>query len=253
MQDSKLVSIITPLYNNDIYIEETIKSVLSQTYQHWEMIIIDDHSTDCSLNIALMYSKMDKRIKVFKNEKNLGTCVTRNIAIEKANGRYIAFLDSDDTWDSVKLEKQLRFMVDNNFYFTYTDYNVIDSEGELLNISRFAPNKITYKSMLWQNRIGCLTVIYDANVIGKVYNINNRMIVDDYAMWLRVLRRTDGFCLRENLANYRVLNNSLSSKKMSLVKKNYNVYRISEGMSLIKSCYYIVLFMVIYLTKKGRR
>ena len=156
-----LVSIITPNYNCEKFIEETINSVLAQTYNNWEMIIVDDCSSDKSFEIACAYSNKDKRIKVFKNEKNSGAAISRNKAIEMSRGEYLAFLDSDDIWMPNKIQTQLSFMKQHNCDFSFTEYEHIDENGISLKKIAKVINKLTYRKMLFHCWPGCLTVMYN--------------------------------------------------------------------------------------------
>lgn len=235
----KLLSIITPLYNSENYIEETIKSVQSQTYTDWEMIIIDDCSSDNGVRIVENYMKSDEKIKLIQLKENSGGAIARNTGIKEAKGEYIAFLDSDDLWHQEKLEKQIKFMEDNKFYFTYTWYEKISEKGELLNSIVKSKSKVDYKELLKSNQIGCLTAIYNQEKFGKIYmpNIKKRQ---DYAMWLEILKKIDyGYCLEENLGFYRVRENSVSSNKLDLIKYNFNLFYKIQKLSLFKSIHYL--------------
>ncbi len=239
MNLNKLVSIITPLYNAEKYIETTIQSVQYQTYKNWEMIIVDDCSKDRGPEIVKKYIENDNRIKLMKLEKNSGGAVARNRAIKEAKGKYIAFLDSDDLWYPEKLEKQLKFMEENNYDFTYTWYEKIDEEGNLLKEIVKSEDKINYNKLLKSNQIGCLAAMYNAKKLGKIYMplIRKRQ---DYALWLQVLKKVDyGYCLKENLAQYRIVNGSVSSNKINLIKYNWKLFRDVEKLSIFKSFYYL--------------
>jgi teichuronic acid biosynthesis glycosyltransferase TuaG len=199
-----LVSIITPLHNCELFIEETIKSVINQTYINWEMIIVDDCSTDKGVDIVSRYQSINPRVKLIINNENLGAALSRNKAIEQANGRFIAFLDSDDLWLPQKLEKQIQFMLDTQSPFTYTYYSQITENGGFIKNLDNPPLKVSYKSTLKANRIGCLTAIYDTAFFGKVYMENLRKR-QDYALWLNLLKKTDyAHGLPEILASYRI-------------------------------------------------
>ena len=162
----KLVSIITPSYKSEKFISQTIESVLGQTYQNWEIIIVDDVSPDNSNKIIEEYSKKDSRIKLIKLEKNSGAAVARNIAIEESKGRYIAFLDADDIWKPEKLEKQIEFMRKNNYAFTYTAYEKVDENGVVFG-KIGVPLKVSYNQLLRTCVIGCLTAVYDREKLAK--------------------------------------------------------------------------------------
>jgi len=234
-----MVSIIIPSYKSKRFISETIDSVLTQTYQNWEMIIVDDCSPDDSNALIEEYCQKDTRIKLIKLEKNSGPAVARNKAIEEAEGRYIAFLDADDLWISNKLEKQISFMTQNNYELTYTNYETMSEDGENLNNIVVSPEKINYKELLKSNKIGCLSAIYDTKRIGKVYMplIKKRQ---DYGLWLKILKKVDyAYNVNEILATYRIMSNSVSSNKIDLLKYNYALFREHEKFSVIKSLYYL--------------
>lgn len=214
----KLVSIITPLYNREDTFFEFLRSVLNQTYSNWELIIVDDCSTDNSYKLALQSSFQDNRIKVFRNKNNQGAALTRNFAITQAEGEYIAFLDSDDLWEPLKLEKQVEFMEVNNYAFSYTSY----FQGNDKKIVITGPKKINKYMMKASCWVGCLTVMYNAKLLGKFYapDIKRR---NDYAMWLLVIRFSDCYYLDMPLATYRISQNSIS--KVNLFRK-FNSNRI---------------------------
>ncbi|MFD2100206.1 glycosyltransferase family 2 protein [Flagellimonas iocasae] len=245
-----MVSIITPVFNSQKYISECITSVINQTYDNWEHILIDDCSTDGSDEIIKNFSKIDKRIKYYALERNGGAGVARNKAIELAKGRYIAFLDSDDLWTPDKLERQIEFMVKNKYSFSYTDYFVITDDREHPLFRRSAPNRVSYTKMLRNDYIGCLTAIYDVSYFGKVYmsDIRKRQ---DWVLWLNLLKKTDfAYCLKMPLAYYRIGNQSLSKNKFKLLSHNFNVYYKELGYSFFMSCYLMVIFLMTYFYYK---
>ena len=213
--ENTLVSIITPAYNSSKFIEETIKSVLNQTYNNWELLITDDFSTDNTIEIIESYAENDSRIKLFKLEKNSGAAIARNNSILNSKGRFIAFLDSDDLWIHNKLELQIRFMINNKYSFSHTsyiEYNLNNNSSKIIN----SVNRINYSMMLRNCYVGCLTVVYDSYKIGKIYmpTIRKRQ---DYALWLKILKLTD-YCygLDLVLSKYNITGNSLSSSKLNL-------------------------------------
>jgi len=239
------ISIVTASYNSSHFISDTIKSVLSQTYTNWEMLIVDDCSTDNSIEVIKEYCNIDSRIKLFSLEKNSGAAVSRNKGIEASMGSYIAFLDSDDLWFPDKLEKQLSFMISNNYSFTYTYYQKMKENGKKLDEIVKPPRNVTYKTLLRKNYIGCLTVMYSVDSLGKVYMplIRKRQ---DYATWLKILRNgAIAHCLKENLAYYRLRENSISTNKLEMIKYNWILYRKVEKLSLLRSL--ISLSSVIFL------
>ncbi|ANW96291.1 glycosyl transferase [Wenyingzhuangia fucanilytica] len=234
-----LVSIITPCYNSESFIAETIKSVQNQTYEHWEMLITDDGSTDHSIKIIEDFISKDNRIKLFKIN-NSGAAVARNNSIKEAKGTFIAFLDSDDVWLPYKLEKQISFMVENNYALSFTSYQRMNESGELLNEVVKAHQKLNYRNMLSSNKIGCLTAIYNQEKIGKVYmpNIRKRQ---DYALWLSILKKIDfAYGLQEILATYRLRNFSMSAKKTEMIKWNWKLYREVEKKSFFSATFWVM-------------
>jgi glycosyltransferase involved in cell wall biosynthesis len=237
-QDFGLVSIIMPNYNSARFIKETIESVLAQTYNNWELIIVDDCSTDNSLEIIREYT--DNRIKLLQNQKNCGAATARNNAIEMAEGRWIAFLDSDDLWTPEKLSKQIAYMIENEIAFTYTDYDVVDEQNNI--ITTFIPklNICTYTDILKHNYIGCLTVVYDSYKLGKVLMPIDATKREDFACWLSILKSGErAHCLHECLSKYKVHSKSVSSNKFKMMKYQWLVYRKIEKLSLCKSLYYM--------------
>ena len=247
MEENK-VSIIIPVYNAEKFIGKTIESVLNQTYKNWEILIFNDKSKDNSLKIIKKYSKKDKRIKVVDSKENVGVVAARNKLIEIATGEFIAFLDADDYWKQNKLEKQIKFMLKNNALISCTEYTrVTEDEKEINDI--IIKEIITYEDMLKNNYLGCLTVIYNANKLGKRY-FKEREKNEDYVLWLEIVKETKIiFGLKENLAFYRVLNNSRSSNKIKAPKDRWNVYRKIERLSLFKSIYYFLQYVIRALKK----
>ena len=233
-----MVSIITPNYNSESFVRQTIDSVRSQTHTDWEMIIVDDVSSDKSTQIIEEYMQKDKRIKLIRLKNNSGPAQARNRAIKEAKGRYIAFLDSDDYWHKDKLTKQLKFMEDYHCELSFTAYESIDElTGET--IKKIAvPLRIDYKTLLKQNIMGCLTVMYDTQKLGKVMmpDIIKRQ---DYALWLKLLKQVPhAYGLDESLAYYRVRNFSVSSNKIIASKYHWRVLRDIERLPLYKAIYY---------------
>lgn len=226
-----LVSIITPTYNCARFIAETIKSVQAQTYKNWEMIIVDDCSSDNTKEIVEQYLKDDARIKYYCLPKNSGASEARNEALRRAKGKWIAFLDSDDLWQPEKLSKQIQFMEKNGYAFSYHEYMEIDEEDNPLGVKISGPkhiNKIGIFSYCWP---GCLTVMYNREKIGLI-QIPNIKKNNDYAMWLKAIKKADCHLLSENLAKYRKRTGSISSGSYtSLIKWHYFLFREVEYMS----------------------
>jgi teichuronic acid biosynthesis glycosyltransferase TuaG len=236
---NNLISIITPNYNSENYIEETLQSIIAQSYKNWELLIVDDCSTDKSLDIIEKYALGDKRIKIFRLKENSGAAIARNKAIEEANGSFIAFLDSDDLWMPEKLEKQRAFMIQNNYNLTYTSYNVINENALAPKKTVFCKQTLNYSQMLYSNKIGCLTAMYNRESLGKVFmpKIRKRQ---DYALWLKILKKEEkAYGIQKVLACYRERNNSISNNKIEMLKWNWILYNKVEKLSYLKSLFYL--------------
>ncbi len=247
-----LVSIIAPSYNTAKYIDETIQSVLRQTYTNWEMIIVDDCSTDNTDEIVKLYLS-DTRIKYLKNEKNSGAAVSRNYALREAKGKWIAFLDSDDLWMPEKLEKQVSFMQINRYYFSYTHYQEINDVGNLLGVTVKGPKRITKHGMYNYCWPGCLTVMYDAETIGLI-QIKDVKKNNDYAMWLKICKKADCYLLDECLATYRRgRSGSISNHGITtMMKWHYRLFREAENKNVVMAWFYTVRNMGFGFYKKLR-
>lgn len=233
-----LVSIIMPAYNCEKLVGTTIESVINQSYRNWELIVVDDCSQDNTYKIIKEYMKKDKRIKLYRLEKNSGPAIARNKAIEKAKGKYLAFLDSDDIWFPDKLQKQLRFMEENKYYFTCTSYTKIDEEDNDLKRIVYANKKSDYNGIL-KKCPGNSTVIYNAEKLGR-FTIPNIKKRNDYILWLQVIKKAKYLHgIDEPLSSHRVRKGSVSSNKFSLIKYHWIVYRKYENLSLFKSSYLI--------------
>lgn len=246
---NNLVSIITPSFNSSNFIKKTIESVINQSYNNWELIIVDDCSIDKSREVIKSCIKEDARIKLICLEKNSGAAVARNTGIENANGRFIAFLDSDDTWHPKKLEKQIKFMLDNQYYFTYTGYHKVDENGIFIKSTKI-PKIINYNKLLKTNYIGCLTAIYDSEKLGKIYFplIRKRQ---DYALWLKILKMIPyAYGLQEDLASYTVRSDSISANKINVAKYNWTVYREVEKLSLMHAIYCFINYAILGILRK---
>lgn len=233
------VTIVTPIFNAEKYIAETIESILRQSFEGWELILVDDCSEDASEYIAKSFVASDPRIKLISLEENSGAAVARNAGITAASGRYIAFLDSDDQWTKDKLEKQLDFMRKNECALSYTWYECVDEFGGKIGKVYKPPSELTYAELLRSNQIGCLTAMYDTAKLGKILMplIRKRQ---DYGLWLRILKRVDkAYCLPEVLAYYRQRAGSISSNKLEMLKYNWALYRDVENLTLPKSAYYL--------------
>lgn len=231
---NELVSIIMPSYNTEHYIKATIDSVLSQTYSNWELIIVDDCSSDNTDEVVKLYLT-DQRITYIKNEKNSGAAVSRNRALREAKGRWIAFLDSDDTWQPEKLERQIKFMNENGYKFTYTDYN-IQLNGEWLPYVYYGPDIVNKRKMKNYCYFSTITVMYDREYVGLI-QIEPIRKNNDYAMWLKIIEKTSCYRFPECLSSYIKHDGSISSgSKIKLIKHHYILWRVAEKKSVIAAC-----------------
>lgn len=235
--EDKLVSIIMPTYNCAKFIGKTIESVIAQTYENWELIIVDDCSKDNTEEVVSKYK--DNRIKYHRLENNSGAAVARTEAMKKARGSYMSFLDSDDLWKEDKLEKQLEFMNKNNYNFTCTEYEQIDEEGNMLNKVIKVKKRADYNRILLDCPVGNSTVMYNVEKLGKfeVPNIRKR---NDDALWLQILKKEKYiYGMPDILMEYRIRSNSISSNKLSLVKYHWQLYREIEHLSVFRSVFHI--------------
>lgn len=240
MKDYGLVSIITPNWNCEKFIAETIESVLAQTYQNWEMLIQDDCSTDCSLQVARRYAENDSRIKIEVNPKNSGAAISRNNAIKRSKGIYLAYLDSDDIWVPEKLEKQLAFMEKHQCDACFSRYEHMDTDGVTLGVQAQVKKKVTYRDLLIHDWFGCLTLIYKQNLDNKIYGADVPK-ANDYALFLNVMKEADFACgLDECLAAYRIRKGSVSRNKWKKVEHYINVLQKVGHKNLIMS-YFLLL------------
>ncbi|AWH73720.1 glycosyl transferase [Dokdonia sp. Dokd-P16] len=248
-----LVSIITPLYNAARFIAQTIASVQAQTYQNWEQIIVDDCSTDDSVQIVKALAALDDRIKLITLSRNSGAAHSRNVATEAAQGKFIAFLDSDDLWHAEKLEKQIAFMQETGCDVSYTSYVHIDEGGKPLGKRIVALPELAYKKQHSNNYVGNLTGIYKTAAIGKISApaVRKRQ---DWALWLEAIRKSKkpALGLQEDLAFYRVSEGSMSSNKLNLIKYNYQFYKTCLGYSHTLSALYLLRFFWEYFVMRPK-
>tara|TARA_R110002020_G_scaffold410898_3_gene620602 strand:+ start:194 stop:973 length:780 start_codon:yes stop_codon:yes gene_type:complete len=237
------VSIITPLYNSERFITQTITSVKSQTYTNWEMLIVDDCSTDNGYQIAADFAKDDERIRLFRLTENSGAGIARNMGIENADGEFIAFLDSDDIWHPDKLNKQIDYMKKTGADVCFSSYGLLDEKGNALNKKVQALSKVDFNKLLKSNYIGNLTAVYRVSEIGKVYSPQIRKR-QDWALWLKILKKGHvAYGMMEVLADYRLRTDSLSSNKIQMLKHNYRVYVDFLGYSSSKSALLMLHFL----------
>lgn len=248
---SDLVSIITPSYNTAKFIGKTIESVQAQTYQNWEMIILDDCSSD-NTDEAVKPYLADQRIKYIKNEKNFGAAVSRNKALREAKGKWIAFLDSDDLWAPEKLEKQIGFMEKNGYHFSYAYYEEFDENDQPLGVKVTGPKRVTKQGMYNYCYPGCLTVMYDAEFVGLV-QIKDIKKNNDYAMWLEVCQKADCYLLDEYLGKYRKRSKSISRHGIkTMIGWHYKLWHEAQGKNAVVSFWYTGWNLFFGFLKKKR-
>ncbi len=241
------------MFNNEAVIEETIHSVISQTHSNWELILVDDGSTDETMNKIEGLLKIDDRIKLFKHAKNKGAAEARNLGTQMAVGKYIAFLDADDLWKENKLELQVDILNNRTADVCFGSYELINSKSQSIKKKVQALNTLTYKKLLKANYIGNLTGIYNCETLGKIYtkDLKKRQ---DWLLWLEALNRSEKPALGiiETIAFYRISEGSLSSNKTNLIKHNFNVYKRGLGFSHLKASAYLIQFLYEHLFVKSR-
>lgn len=236
-KNEELVSIITPVYNAEKFLKDTIETVQNQTYKNWELILVNDCSKDKSEEIINHYSKGDKRIRLINLEKNSGSATARNTAIENSKGRYIAFLDADDLWIKEKLSKQIQFMKKEKAAFIYSSYEFADENGHPNGKKVQVPQKITYEQALKNLIVWTSTVMIDTKMVQRdIIRMPNVKRGQDMATWWSILKRIDyGYGMQEIIAYYRRYNGSLSSNKLKALKRTWVLYRKVEKLNLLKS------------------
>lgn len=246
--ENGLVSIIMPSWNTGKFIAESVKSVIDQTYVNWELIIVDDCSSDDTESV--MASFKDDRIKFLKNKKNLGAALTRNKAIREAKGEWIAFLDSDDLWTPQKLDHQIKFMKKHNAVFSYHEYEKIDEESKPLNIYVSGPRIVTKRKMYNYGYPGCLTFMYSAKAMGLI-QIEDIKKNNDYAILLKLCKKADCYLLKENLAKYRIRKKSISHDKLyKKLKSHYDLFHLCDEQNPVMSLWYACWNMLYGIRKK---
>ncbi|MEP1488964.1 MAG: glycosyltransferase family 2 protein [Algibacter sp.] len=249
-----MISIITPMFNSEAFISETMHSILNQTYGNWELILIDDNSNDDTLVLVESFMNQNSNIKLIKNKVNQGAAISRNLGIELAQGDYIAFLDADDLWKPKKLETQLAFMKRENCDVCFCCYDLINEEGKRLNKRVKALPVLNYRKLLKSNYVGNLTGIYNAKVLGKIMTPNLRKR-QDWLLWLAAIKKSGkpAHGIQESLAYYRVRKNSMSSNKFGLLKHNYWVYKKGLSFSTLKSSYHLMRFLIEHFFVKSKQ
>lgn len=247
---NELISIVLPTYNSSKYISITIESILSQDYLDWELIITDDCSTDNTLSILNQYAKNDTRIRVHKLKVNSGAAIARNHSLKYCNSKYVAFIDSDDTWNKEKLGLQLAFMQKNNYPISFTSYKLVnESGGDLKRIIR-VKKKVNYDSYLKNTIIGMSTSMINTSLTGPLQFKNIRTRQDTY-LWITLLKKGfNAYGLDKILVSYRVRDDSISSNKFKAVRQVWKLYFEFEKLGLIKSVYYLIFYIFNALKKR---
>lgn len=237
MRDSReTYSIIMPCFNASLYISDSIRSVINQSFQSWRLYVIDDCSNDGTDEIIKNISENEPRITYVKLKKNSGVAAARNTGITLSKGKYIAFLDSDDQWAENKLMSQLS-MLENGYDVVCSNYSTFSNSIDSTISTRTFPSEFTYSDMLTGNKIGNLTGVYNQERIGKVFQ--HQVGHEDYIMWLDVMSRTSKcFCVQDNLAYYRVSEKSLSGNKFKASLWQWDIYRKHLGLGVFRSAYY---------------
>ena len=240
---SGLVSIITPSYNSAKYIAETVQSVQNQTFSNWEMIIVDDCSSDNTEEIIIEIQKTDSRIKFYKLDQNSGSGIARNKGIEQATGDYMTFIDSDDIWFPDFIKNSIEAIQKSKTPFVFSSYKRSNEELEFIYSDFIVPQKVTYTDILKSNSISCLTAFLDIKTLGKKYmpKIRKRQ---DMGLWLQYLKEIPYACgIQQTEAIYRIRENSLSRNKSNLLKYQWEFYRDVEKLNIFQSLYYMLHWM----------
>lgn len=252
--DCSLVSIVMPCYNSEEFIRQSIESVFSQTYSNYEILVIDDHSQDKTVSIVRQLENLsNNRIRLFVNKQRMGAAYCRNKALREAKGRWVAFLDSDDMWLPDKLEKQIAFMEKGQYLFSCTQYEWMDKHGNKMHVRVRAPRIITRRKMLNCCYPGCLTVMYDREKIGEIQILDSIQKRNDWALWLKIIRKCNCYYLDECLSLYRHTNTGISGgRKVNLVKYHYYLYRVNEQFGRLKAIFAVANNLLWNIDKKVR-
>lgn len=240
-----LISIVTPVYNAERFISETIQGVQAQEYSNWELLLVNDKSTDNSQKIIEQFASEDSRIKVINLSENSGAAVARNTGIAAAQGQYLAFVDSDDVWDKDKLIRQISFMQKGDIAFSYTDFRLVDETGNVIKEKANVPISLDYTGLLKNTAIACSTVMIDRNIIGD-FRMPLVRKGQDTATWLQIMRETgiSAFGITQPLNSYRQVAGSISSDRIGALKRTWNTYYNLEKLPLAKASYYFASYVM---------
>lgn len=238
-----LVSVVMPAYNAGAFIAEAITSVLGQTCPHWDLIVVDDCSTDDTVRVAREWMERDPRVKVVRSSVNGGTAAARNLGLSQCMGRYVAFLDADDVWMTEKMHRQLDFMERQGIAFSFTAYQKFGPNG--LGSVIGAPHSVSWREMLMGNRIGCSTVMIDTRAFPRLSFPTGLGRQEDYALWLSLLRQGGlAYGIDEPLVRYRVHEASKSARKLRSITAQWSVYRDFEQLPLLHAAWYLAHYAV---------
>ena len=247
MKNEHLVSIVMPSYNSEKSIIESVNSVFAQTYNNWELLITDDYSNDSTWDILKKLSQKDKRIIPKRNKINEGAAISRNKSILRSNGRFIAFLDSDDVWYPEKLKIQIDYMISNNNVFSFSAFDVRNHKKKYLYTKNIPERPVSFNYLLSYNVIGCLTVVYDASYLGKML-MPDLLRRQDYGLWLKILKKIKfSKGINKPLACYTKSEDSLSSNKFKLFKYNFLIYYKVLNYSSLSSVLLFISFFYYYI------
>lgn len=244
---NELVSVIVPVYNAEKFIREAMDSVRAQTYESWELLLVEDGSSDGSVDVITDYitEKLETRIRLIRQPANQGAACARNRGVREAAGRYIAYLDADDLWAPEKLEHEIRFMEENDAAFAFTGYEFADERGVGLGKVVRVPKTLVYRQALSNTTIFTTTVMFDTTKISKELLEMPQIKSEDTALWWRILRTGyTAYGLDENLVRYRRAGKTLSSNKLEAIRRIWNLYRKVEGLSLVRSVWHFCFWAV---------
>ena len=245
-----LVSVIMPCYNMERFVTDTIGSVMGQTFADWELLIVDDASTDRTASLVQGFVGKDERIRFSVNAKHAGIASTRNRCIQQSKGRFLAFLDADDIWHPEKLEQQMRFMLERHIGFSYTSYDLVDEGGKPLEKTVKTAGDLNYKDYLRNTIIGCSTVMVDTELVGPVV-VPDFRTSEDAATWLDILKKGfKAYAIEKPLTSYKIRRNSASSNKLKASADLWKVYRQNEKLPFFKAVYYFSCYVFNAIKKR---
>ena len=249
MDNKPLISVVIPTHNDSKYIKEAILSVINQTYNNLEIIVIDDFSSDNTIEIIKSFN--DKRIKIIQNDSNKGAAYSRNIGIKNCAGDFISFMDGDDVWSLNKTEEQIKFMKKNNYAFTSCLYSFMGEDGQSLGKYMSSPRKVTHRKFLKTDYIGCITTMYKRDICPNLEIPDGLYKRNDYALWIKLSEYADCYTFPLILAAHRVRKGSISSiNKFSLIRYHKEVFQKLYGFNKIKSELFALRNVFYYLIRK---